>query len=163
MTVEHTAQHDLPHCLTRSQVFREEARGVVDDLRQQVGPTGGFHVALEVLDLVQELALRLAIPHVHRDGQPEVLTARPVRLEVRVVRQGQVRTSPVPGHVRPGKAVIGDPVELRQHRVHVGGAPGVADDQDPVLRGAEGVGRVPVIGPYTGGDDVLRVRPELRD
>ena len=79
MTVEDAAEHELPHRPARSQILLEEARGVVDDLRQQVGPPGGLHLALEALDAGQELALLLAVAGVDRDRQPELDTSRPVR------------------------------------------------------------------------------------
>ena len=58
--------------------------------------------------------------------------------------------------------MIGDPLQLGQHRVDVDGARGVADDQDPIPRLAEGVRRPAVVRAHAGGGDVLRVLPELR-
>ena len=157
VAVEDPTEHQLPHGPPRPQIEREEPLGVVDDLREQVVAALGFHLHPEGVDLVHELALLRAVPGVYDDRQSEVLTGRPERIEEPVVQRRQVRPRTDAGHVGPGEAVMGDPLELRQHPLHVRGRRRVPHEEDAVHCLAEYVRRPAVVGPRPGGDHVLGV------
>ena len=111
---------------------------------------------------LQELALLLAVAGVDHRRQAEVDEPRPVGVPERIVDRRQVAPMEVARHVRAGESVRGDPVELGEDGVEVGLAGRVTDAQDAIARGAELVGRPPVVRAHPGGHDVLGERAELR-
>ena len=122
MTIEHAAEHQLPHRPPVSQIGEEFL--TEDPLRQchhevEVASPVAVHVLAGRIDLFVGVALVETVPAVHDESHATLRTQCPQRVPVVVVERRLSRNGDESGHVHADKTVVGEPIRLGQRDVEV--------------------------------------------